>query len=167
MTKTITVKGAKFHIPTAEESGIVAGHVLDAAAAKHLYQTRCDRIRNNVTPIVKKMMDNNESPEAIGRRVWEYASNYSFSMPGQRGRVSDPTVKEAYVIAREYLRDYLKEQGRKLTDVPDGMTKAEWQEKLKTNLETIANNQETIELARKRLAAKEKPTPRALEGINL
>ena len=52
--KTITVKGAEFQIPTAEEAGLVAGYVLDAAAAKHLYQTWCDRIRNNVSPVVKK-----------------------------------------------------------------------------------------------------------------
>jgi hypothetical protein len=167
--KTITVKGAQFHIPTAEEAGIVAGYTLDAAAAKHLYQTRCDRIRNNVTPVVKKMMDNNESQEAIARRVWEYASNYSFSMPGQRGRVYDPAVKEQYVIAREYLRDYLKNEkgGRKLTDVPEGMTKAEWQEKVKANLESIAHHPDTVALAQKRIAAKGAPTPRAFEGINL
>ena len=165
MTKTITVKDYKFHIPTAEESGIVAGSVLDAAAAKHLYGTWCDRIRNNVTPIVKKMMDSGASPEDMGRKVWEYAKNYKFSMPGQRGKVSDPTVKEQYVIAREIIRNHLKEQGRKLTDVPQGMSKADWQEKVKTQLELVAHNPETVEIARKRLAAKVEPS--AISGINL
>ena len=165
--KTITVKGDKFRIPTAEEAGIVAGYTLDAASAKHLYQTRCDRIRNNVTPIVKKMMDNGADPDEIARRVWDYASKYSFSMPGQRGRVSDPTVKEAYVVAREYLRDYLKnERGRKLTDIPNGMTKEEWNEKLKASLESIANAPETIEIARKRVADRDKK-PSLPGGVTL
>ena len=168
MTKTITIKDYKYHIPSAEEAGIVAGHVLDAAGAKHHYQTWCDRIRNNVTPIVKKMMDAGESPESIGRRVWEYAQNYKFNMPGQRGRVSDPTVKEQYVVAREVIRDYLKKEkgGRKLTDVPEGMTKAEWQEKLKAQLESVAHNPETVEIARKRIAAREQPAA-SVGRINL
>ena len=79
-------------------------------------------------------------------------------------------LRRQYVIARQYLRDYLKEQGRKLSDVPDGMSKEEWKEKLKDNLETVANHQETLELARKRIAARQSATPStpaALEGINL
>ena len=168
--KTITVKGSKFQIPTAEEAGIVAGYTLDAAAAKHLYQTRCDRIRNNVTPVVKKLMDQGASNEDIAHKVWDYASNYQFSMPGQRGRVSDPAVKEQYVIARQLLRDHLKDQGRKLSDIPNGMSKEEWKEKVKDNLEKVANHPETVELARKRIQARSASapsTPAALEGINL
>lgn len=166
--KTITVNGGSYDIPSAEEIGIVAGFVLDAAAAKHLYQTRCENVRNNVAATVKKMTEDGKTPEEIAAFVLKYAQDYKFSMPGMGGtRITDPIEKEQYAIARSYIKEHLAEKGRKTTDVPEGMTEDEWDEKLKANIELVAEHPDTVKLAKKRVAERQKTAAAALEGISL
>lgn len=169
MPKTLTINGDQYETPDAETLGIVAGMTLDAAAAKHLFQTRCENVRNNLASLVKKMKEDGKPHEEIQAKVSDYATNYTFSMPGQGGgtRITDPVEKEQYAIARAYIKEHLAAKGRKTSDVPDGMTEEEWQTKLDDNIEKVATHPDTVKLAKKRVAERQKTAQSALEAVDL
>jgi hypothetical protein len=170
MAKTMTIAGAEYTLPSPEETGIVAGFVLDEAAAKHLYQTRNERIRNNIAPTIRKMKEKGTSATEIAEYVMQYARDYKFSMLGRgsAGKAPNEALEtEQYAIARDYIKQYLAEQGRKPTDIPDGMSSDEWDAKLHENVERVASNPDTIKLAKKRLAERQRTASTLLSGVAL
>lgn len=168
MTKTITVDGDKFELPSAEEVGIVAGYILDDISARHLYQARCEHIRNNITGTVKNMKKQGISAGQITAWVTDYARKYQFSVPG--GKPTDASrpkelEDEQYTIANEQIVRYLADQGRTIDAVPDGMSQDAWNEKLRENIERVARHPDTLKLAKRRLADRRKTA--VLEGVSL
>lgn len=117
-TRSITINGLIFKI----ENKYAEGHVLTAAEAGALNQTRAEGLRNNFSKEVKKVVDalaagTSASPEAIAElqsKLDTYASGYEFSMGG--GRSSDPIQAEAKSIASEILDAKLRAAGIKKGD---------------------------------------------------
>jgi hypothetical protein len=167
MTKTITVDGTEYDIPSAEETGIVAGYVLDEASAKHLYQTRNERIRNNITPVIKRLKEQQTDPQEIADYVHDYAKNYKFSLLGRGAKDDKQLENEQYAIARDYIQQYLAEQGRTSKDIPEGLSSDEWEAKLRENIDRVAQNPDTIKLARKRIAERRKTGASLLSDVAL
>jgi len=164
LPKQITIAGLDFDLPSAEEVGIVQGYICDEAAARHLYQTWCDRIRNNLTPIIKKFRAQQVGEQAIRDHVAEYAAHYKFSLLGRQaasgnGAADAQLQAEIGAIARDYIKQYLAEQGRTLADISDGQ--------LIANLERVASNPATIKMAKRRLAERRRTAASLLEGVNL
>lgn len=162
MLKVIAGQSFEISAPYAE------GHVLSAAEARVLNQVRSENIGNNMREVVKTAIDKGEGSEeftTLASKIAEYDTSYSFSMPGQSSpRVSrDPVEREALAIARDYVKAKLAEKGRKIKDIPDGMTAEDWEAKLQENYEKVAASTNVIAEAKKRVAAKKRATESDVE----
>lgn len=151
--RTITVNETQFQVKDATEAGIVAGMVLDEAAAKQLYQVRVENIGNLVRKRVKEMAAAGESPEAIQAYVSEKDAAYTFAMRGEGGgrKPIDPLEKECHALAVDHIKDKLAEKGLKI-----GAYKKENAEKYEAAIESLIQHPDIIRLAKQRLAQKRK-----------
>lgn len=162
MPRTLTIAGEQFNVPTAEECGIIAGAVLDAAAARQLYQVRNENVRNNAAAKVKKALENGGTVDAIRGEIEQFAVDYTFSMPGAGGgrtRVTDPVERMARSIARDMLTAHLAKDGRKRKDIED--------EKWEAELERIAGTDAVQKLAKKRYQEQQKASESLLAEVNV
>lgn len=167
--KQLTIAGEQFEVPGPEETGLVEGHVLTAAEARHLFQVRCENIRNNMAKYVKTEMEKGTDRATIAGDVAKYAKEYFFSMPGAGGgaRRLDPVEREAQTLAKAAIKAKLNGEGRKLTDVPSGLTKEEWDEKLQAAIEQVAAREDILKMAKKRVADRQKVTEGATSELVL
>lgn len=154
-TKTIFLDGEKFEVgqPYAE------GHVCTAIEARQLNQVRAEGISNNMRKRVKDLKLDGKLDEA--RALFEaYDAEYVFSMPGTSKPI-DPVEKEAFSLARDYVKSKLAERGLKLTDIhPDyaALPEAEGKEKSEARfeaaIERAAQDESILTLARQRVEQK-------------
>lgn len=135
-----------------------AGQVLTEAEAKALNQVRSENIGNNMREAVKKAQAEGKSEAEIQAMVAEYDAAYVFNLASVRQSAVklDPVEREALAIAKEQVKAHLLSKGRKLTTVPEGMTKEEWEDKLAATVESVASNPAVIEEAKKAVKAKQK-----------
>lgn len=166
MPKLIAGESFEISAPYAE------GHVLTAAEAKALNQTRSENIGNNLRETVKDAIAKRDAgdPSAFNELpalVAKYDSEYNFSMGGSgvSTRKLDPVEREAKKIADETIRADLAKKGRKISDVPEGLTKEQWQEKLDTVREQLMAREDVVKLAKKRVAEKQKIAENGIEGL--
>ena len=133
------------------------GHVLTEAEAKALNQTRSENIGNNVRAKVKEFQDANADHATIAAHIAEVDAKYEFTLAGVSASAKlDPVEKEAQRLAKELLRDHLAATGRKLTTVPEGLTKEEWEAKVAAEIELIAAIEDIVKAAKKNVEAKRK-----------
>jgi hypothetical protein len=116
--RSITIQGVLMNI-----TDIYAeGHVITAAEANALNQTRAEGLRNNFAKEVKAVTDKLGEDEDLGEdaiadlqaKLDDYASKYVFSASG--GRVTDPFQKELRSIAVVILDEKLAKAGIKKVD---------------------------------------------------
>lgn len=157
MPRQMTINEKQFQVMDATEAGIVAGMVLDEAAARHLFQTRTQNVSNNLRSRVKAWENEGRSEEEIQNLVAEYDRNYTFSMPGtSAGRQPiDPLDREARSLAKDWIKNKLAESGRKIKDVDP--------ERLEAKVQEVAATEQIQKLAKKRIAEKKKAGAEALE----
>lgn len=160
MPRTTTINGKQFQVMSAEEAGIVAGMVLDAAAAKHLFQVRSENVGNNLRKRLKDAEAEGKSDADLQSIVTEYDQKYSFSMPSEGGstRRMDPLERECRALAVQKIRQQLEAKGRKYSDV-----KKEKPEALEAKIAEVAEMPEIVKLAKRRLAEAQKAGADALE----
>jgi len=156
-TKTKIIDGESFEITWP----YAAGHVLNDAEAKALNQVRSENIGNNLRSAVKEAKEKAEKGDAnamteLRTTVAEYDREYTFALGGTPARKLDPVEREARNIANEYLKAELAKKGRKINQVPEGLTKEQWEEKLEANREKLMANETILKAARKRVAEKQK-----------
>lgn len=165
--KTKTIEGRNFEISQPYEEG----HVMSAIEARVLNQTRSENIGNNVRAKLKEAIEQGASDEALANIVSEVDAAYAFTAAGARASARlDPYEREARKIARELLKNYLAESGRKLTVAPDGSTQEEWDEKIEAEVDRIATTEAVLEAAKKEVDAKKRRADKlasALEGSAL
>jgi len=165
--KTKTIEGRNFEISQPYEEG----HTLSAIEARVLNQTRSENIGNNVRAKLKEAIEQGASDDALSALVAEVDAAYAFTAAGARSAARlDPYEREARKIARELLKNYLSESGRKLTVAPEGTTQEEWDEKIETEVDRLATQDTVLEAAKKEVDAKKKRADRlasALEGSTL
>lgn len=140
-----------------------AGHVLTEVEAKTLNQTRAENIGNNLRETVKDAIAKRDAGDssaydALASTVAAYDAEYTFAMGGSgvSTRKLDPVEREAKAIATELIKNDLATKGRKWTQVPEGLTKDEWEAKRDAVLETVMARDDVIALAKKRVKEKEK-----------
>lgn len=157
--KTKIIDGESFTItqPYSE------GHICTAAEAKALNQVRSENIGNNLRSAIKEARDKRDAGDTkdwdgLADLVAKYDSEYTFAMGGGGGgaRKMDPIEREAYTLAKEYIKGHLAETGRKINVTPEGMTDDEWKEKVEANIERVAGSDEILKLAKKRVGEKQK-----------
>lgn len=165
--KLKTIDGTQFLISQPYEPG----HVINEAEARALNQTRSENVGNNVRAKLKEMKEANESEQALADYVASYDAEYILTLGAVSAtRKLDPVEKEAQRIARELLKNHLAETGRKLTVAPEGETEESWKEKVQEQVDSIAENEEVIKIAKKNVEAKKKQADAlagALEGVKL
>lgn len=115
---SFVIQGVNFMIaqPFAE------GYVLKPNEAAAMNQLLAENVRNNMAKAVKTEVEKAGSVEnadvaALQEAVDKYTSDYEF---GARigGRTSDPVERKARDIATTKVREAIKAQGVKISDVP-------------------------------------------------
>jgi hypothetical protein len=114
-TEQYTIAGKTFNVyqPYAE------GHVLTANEAASLNQTFAENIRNNFAAKVKEQDEAGSFDQDTAQsQLNDYMTEYEFGQRrGGGGRVSDPVEARALEIAKDKVREALKGEGYKLSDV--------------------------------------------------
>lgn len=152
-TKNKIIHGVAFAVT----QPYAAGHVLNEAEAKTLNQVRSENIGNNVREKVKELLEAGNQA-AAEQLVAERDSSYVFTIAsaGGQSKAMDPIEREARTIAKELIKQHLASQGRKLTDIPEGLDKDTWADKLEENIEKVASSEKVLDAAKKAVDAKKK-----------
>ncbi len=165
-TKSVTIAGQSFELSTP----YVAGHTLNEAEAKTLNQVRIENIRNNSAKLVKDAFESGDAAkiDEAKAKVAEYDRDYVFTIAGTGTAIKrDPVEREAYALAREFVKAHLAKTGRTFKSVPEGSTEEEWKAKLEENIEKVAGSDAVLAEARKTVAAKAKRLEKLAENIDL
>lgn len=167
-TKEITIQ----NIPFTVNMPYAAGHVLNAAEADSLNQTRAENLRNNFASTIKAKLDElkKETPareeldeaelEALRTQFDTYEASYEFQ--GRRaGRAPlDPVKREATKMARETITAALK--AKNLT--PAQLVEGKMDELIQKYLE---GHPEVTDEAKRRVEAVKSLATDALDGVDL
>lgn len=117
----ITVQGVTLSAP----APYAEGHVLAENEAAVLNQTLAENLRNNFSRKVKAVVDeaggeDNIDLNALQQEFDAYVAEYEFGVRrsgGGQPKLS-PQEREARKIAKEAVKESIKEKGYKITDVP-------------------------------------------------
>lgn len=146
--KTISISGEAFEV----SAPYAAGHVITEAEAKALNQTRAENIGNNFRAQVKKALEDGTIAN-VRQAIADYDSRYEFSMTIARTPI-DPVEAEAFKIAKEVVKAKIADKY--------GMALKKYfetegnEEKFNAAVEKIAGQDDTLKLAKKRIADKKK-----------
>lgn len=165
-TKTFSIKGLDFAFaqPYAE------GHVCTGPEAAGLNQLRKENISNNFRKHIEAFLAGDENAEyktedELRAAFAEYEGNYTFTFRAiSEARTRDPIERKALSLAKARIKEHLASQGRKLTDVPEGMTKDEWEDKLASEIERVAALEPIVKLAKKLVAEEQKASSISLDN---
>lgn len=161
-TKSLTIYGltAEITAPFAE------GHVLTAAEAKALNQTRTENIGNNVRKAVGELRSEDgsftdENKTKALALIAEADGKYVFTLTnvGSGRKVVDPVEREAQAIAKAGLTAKLKERGETVKGYDEKNGEGAFQAKV----EEVAAREDVLKVARKRIAERQKAT----EGFDI
>jgi hypothetical protein len=125
--RRIKVEGLIFNAPAPYK----AGHVLTENEANTLNQTFAENLRNNFAKKVKVAKeaaakngnefpeDGEAAPEELQGEFTAYAVDYEFGTRaagsgGDQGLPRDPIEREAYIMARDLIRQHAKSKGFKV-----------------------------------------------------
>lgn len=139
-----------------------AGHVCTEAEAKTLNQTRKENLGNNFRKRVVDALEadtkagNTDESSKLAAEFDDLDAKYVFTLAGVGAVRMDPIEREARNMAKVGIKQNLAAKGRKVTDIPTGMTKEEWEDKLEARISEIANRPDVIKIARAQVAAKKK-----------
>jgi hypothetical protein len=93
------------------------GHTCTASEAGVLNQTLAENVRNNLAKRVKESVDKGEFDQSkMQAEIDQYLEEYEFGQRRGRGP-TDPVEREALNIAKDIVKNALREQGIKLADV--------------------------------------------------
>jgi len=161
-TKSISIAGVAFDVT----APYLAGHVLNEAEAKVLNQTRAENIGNNFRVDVKKAIEAGDeaSLAAVRAALAQYDADYQFSMTTARTPI-DPIEAEAQKIAKEVLKVRIQEKYgvtvKKYLEDPANAAKYE------ANLDRLSTQDDTLKLAKQRVAQKKKVLEVDSSGLDL
>lgn len=166
-TKNVTIldtEGFVVTLPFAE------GHVCTAAEAKVLNQTRRENLGNNFRTKVKAFQET--GTPSLAELQEEFAkldADYQFTLSNATGtsRKLDPVEREARTIARDYIKQQLAAQSRKITEAPAGVSKEDWDDKVEAEIDRIAATDEVLRMAKDIVKAKSKSAGLQLGELGL
>jgi hypothetical protein len=158
--KTISIDGIAFEVSTP----YAEGHVLTVAEAKVLNQTRCENIGNNFRKAVKDAKEKGGDMSAVASALREYDASYIFTVGGTSRTPIDPIEAEAIRIAKEVVKAKLAEKGLKVKDYVANEANAA---KYDAAVDKIASQDDTLKLAKQRVANKKKVADVAADDLAL
>ncbi len=160
MSKKISISGETFEVSTPYS----AGHVLTEAEAKSLNQTRAENIGNNFRTAVKAAIEAGQGLDAVRAELTEYDGKYTFAMGGSTRTPVDPIAAEAQRIAKEVVKQKLSDKGIKVKDYLANEVNAA---KYEAAVEKISTQDDTLKLAKQRVASKKKALDIASDDLAL
>lgn len=142
------------------------GHVVTAAEAKVLNQTRSENIGNNVRAKLKELHAAEKFEDAVAL-IASVDADYVFTLSntGAGTRKLDPIEREALAIAKEIVKNHLAKTGRSMSKVPDGETEESWAEKIEAHLDNLSTREDVVKLAKQRAGAKQKVIDAGMEAL--
>jgi hypothetical protein len=161
MNKEISIAGHKFQISAPYQ----AGHVVTEAEAKVLVQTRAENIGNNFRKRVKEAGDNHETLKALAAEIAKYDAEYAFTSANAVRTPVDPVEAEAMRIAREYVSAKIKALGNKSLKAYFLVEGNE--DKYEAAVEKVSLLDDTIKLAKQRVANKKKVAELGSDDLGL
>lgn len=165
--KTISILDVEFNVTMPYD----AGHTINEAEAKVLNQTRRENLGNNFRTLVKAHVDGAEGALTLDDLKAEFAkrdSEYVFTLSNASTTVKrTPEETEARKIAREYIKGQLDAAGRKLSDVPEGMDKAAWEDALELEIDRISQDPQVVKMAKDIVKARSKTAGLQLGGLGI
>ena len=112
-TGAFAIQGKSFNIP----KPFTEGHLCSNSEAGVLNQILAENTRNNWASRIKKEVEEETFDQSkMQAEIDEYLENYDFGVRRGRGP-SDPVEREALNMAKEIVRNALREKGFKLGDV--------------------------------------------------
>lgn len=169
---TDTVPQGKKEISIAGEVFVVSapyaeGHVLTAAEAKVLNQTRAENIGNNFRKAVKDALAvEGADLTKVRDELITYDGAYEFTMTNTSRTPVDPIEAEAIAIAREHVRAKIQAKGEFKT-IKAYVAVEGNQEKYDNAVEKVATQTNILAEAKKRVAAKNKAKDIEIGDIEL
>lgn len=155
MTKTLTIYG----IAAAITAPYAEGHVLNAAEAKVLNQTRAENISNNVRKAVGELRNEagEFTEEATAKAIaliQDADAKYVFTLTnvGSGRKVVDPVEREAIAIAKAGLTAKLKERGT----TPKAYDEENGEGAFMAKVEAASQREDVRKVAAKRVAERAK-----------
>ncbi len=113
-TGSFVIQGKTFQVP----KPFAEGQTLTNSEAGVLNQSLAENVRNNWAARVKKEVEEGTFDQTkIQAEIDAYIEEYDFGVRRGRGP-SDPVEREALNMAKEIVRNALREKGYKLADVP-------------------------------------------------
>lgn len=166
MTKEITIAGQTFPV----SQPYAAGHVITEAEAKALNQVRAENVRNNTASKVKAAMEGTQkegepTKDTIAAYVAKYDAEYVFTLASVGGgrKPTDPAEVEALRIARGMFADWAA--GKKLT--VKAIREKIGEDAYEAKLAEIAEREDVVKEAKRRVAARQKAAENAIGDIDL
>jgi hypothetical protein len=163
--KTISIAGQPFELSTP----YTAGYVISEIEAKVLNQTRAENIGNNLRAEVKKAVESGsaEELEKVRAALAKADAEYQFSAGGGGTARTpiDPIEAEAFRIAKDVVKVKIHEK--------TGLTVKKYLEiegneaKYEAAVEAVAAKEDTLKLAKQRVAAKKKALDSAGDDLGL
>lgn len=156
--KTINIYGHELEVP----QPYAAGHVLTDIEAKVLNQTFAENIANNQRKFIKAAIDGGEGAPTLEEAkagFVEYASQYEFTEAaagtGRRSTMT-PLEKEAKKIATALVNKYLKDNGKKKSDVDADAYAAQ--------VAQLAEDEKVLKIAKRRVKENEELADLSVDG---
>lgn len=156
-TKTLSIYGLAAEI----SAPFVEGHVMTAAEAKALNQTRTENISNNVRKAVGELKSEDgtftaENAQKALAIIADADSKYVFTLAnvGSGRKVVDPVEREAMAIAKAGLTAKLKERG----ETVKGYDEKNGEGAFAAKVEEVAQREDVRKVAAKRVAERAKAT---------
>lgn len=157
MSEKITIGGHQFEVAAPYSEG----HELNANEAAALNQTWRENIRNNMAARLKEHLDKGGSAEDFQEVITQYANDYEFGVrTGGGGGPRDPVRTEAMNMARQIIRNAIKQQGGNVKDYDAGAITA-----AANNLLDSDNGASILEEAKKRVEAQQSAAKSGLGDI--
>lgn len=163
--KTLTILDVEFTCTMPYD----AGHVCNEAEARVLNQTRRENLSNNFRSKVKEHQEKGEPTLAeLQEQFAELDKNYEFTVASvSAARRLDPVEREARSLARQYIKDQLAAENRKITDVPEGHTEESWKEAVEAAIDQVAEDEQIIKIAKDTIKQRNKASGLQLGSIGL
>lgn len=158
--KTFQIAGVEFTAPFK----FAEGHVLTAAEARTLNQTRFENLRNNFAPKVKASLEGKEGAIAqadLPAAFAEFEAAYEFSVPGAGGSTAkalDPIEREAIALAKDIIKQALAAKGKSYNPPKDASEeqKEAYRNQIAEHVANVAAKDEVIAQAKKNVATRQK-----------
>lgn len=166
MSKEITIAGQTFAV----SQPYIAGHTITEAEAKALNQVRAENVRNNMASKVKAAVEGTAkegepTADTIAAAVAAYDAAYVFTLASVGGgrKSTDPAEVEALRIARGIFADFCA--GKKLT--VKAVKEKIGDEAYEAKIAEIAERDEVVKEAKRRVKARQASAEAAMEGLDL